>query len=100
MPSSTEPTACTFFCPPPQPFLRPSLTFENTPPYSMLSGETAKGDYPIEAVKMMAETCFLAESSICYAPLFADLRNITPRPTETAETLAVSLLPLACVVRR
>ena len=61
----------------------------------MLSGETAKGDYPMEAVRMMAETCYLAESSICYAPLFADLRNITPRPTETAETLAIAAVAAA-----
>ncbi|KAK8850612.1 pyruvate kinase [Kwoniella newhampshirensis] len=56
----------------------------------MLSGETAKGKYPIEAVKMMAETAYLAESSICYPPLFDQLRQLTPRPTETAETLALS----------
>ncbi|KAK4689268.1 pyruvate kinase, partial [Tremellales sp. Uapishka_1] len=56
----------------------------------MLSGETAKGDYPIEAVKMMAETAYLAESAICYPPLFDQLRQLTPRPTETAETLALS----------
>ncbi|CDZ98564.1 pyruvate kinase [Phaffia rhodozyma] len=61
----------------------------------MLSGETAKGSYPIEAVKMMAETCFLAESSICYPPLFNDLRNLTPRPTETAETLAIAAVAAA-----
>ncbi len=36
----------------------------------MLSGETAKGIYPVAAVEMMAETCVLAESSVCYPPLF------------------------------
>lgn len=39
---------------------------------------------------MMAETAFLAESAICYPPLFEQLRELTPRPTETAETLALS----------
>ncbi|CAD6565311.1 MAG: Pyruvate kinase [Tremellales sp. Tagirdzhanova-0007] len=56
----------------------------------MLSGETAKGKYPIEAVKMMAETAFLAESAICYPPLFEQIRQLTPRPTDTPETLAMS----------
>ncbi|ORX40929.1 pyruvate kinase [Kockovaella imperatae] len=56
----------------------------------MLSGETAKGKYPIEAVTMMAETAYLAESAICYPPLFDQLRDLAPRPTETAETLAMS----------
>jgi hypothetical protein len=56
----------------------------------MLSGETAKGNYPIEAVTMMAETAFLAESAICYPPLFDSLRNMTARPTETGETIALA----------
>lgn len=61
----------------------------------MLSGETAKGKYPLEAVKMMAETAFLAESAIAYQPLFDQLRALTPRPTETAETLAFSAVAAA-----
>jgi len=56
----------------------------------MLSGETAKGSYPLEAVRMMAETAFLAESAICYPPLFDQMRQLTPRPTDTAETLALA----------
>lgn len=38
----------------------------------------------------MAETALLAESAICYPPLFDQLRQLTPRPTETVETLALS----------
>lgn len=56
----------------------------------MLSGETAKGDYPTLAVEMMAETCLLAESTISYAPLFNELRILQPRPTETTETIAMA----------
>jgi len=56
----------------------------------MLSGETAKGTYPVQSVLMMAETCLLAEAAICYPPLFDDIRAIQPRPTETAETVAIA----------
>ncbi|KAK9900024.1 pyruvate kinase [Cystobasidium minutum MCA 4210] len=56
----------------------------------MLSGETAKGAYPIKAVEMMAETCYLAESTICYPPLYNELRMLTPRPTYTTETVAMA----------
>lgn len=38
----------------------------------------------------MAETAYIAESAISYGPLFDQLRGLTPRPTETAETLALS----------
>ncbi|RSH81112.1 Pyruvate kinase [Apiotrichum porosum] len=61
----------------------------------MLSGETAKGNYPIEAVKMMAETAYLAESALSNSALFDQLRQLTPRPTETAETLALSAVAAA-----
>jgi pyruvate kinase len=61
----------------------------------MLSGETAKGNYPIQSVLMMAETCLLAESAICYPPLYDDLRTIQPRPTETVETVAIAAVAAA-----
>lgn len=41
-------------------------------------------------VQMMAETCFLAESAICYPPLYDELRIATSRPTETVETVAIA----------
>lgn len=56
----------------------------------MLSGETAKGDYPIESVTMMHETCLIAETAISYAPLFNELRSLSARPTETSETCAIA----------
>ncbi|KAK4700662.1 pyruvate kinase, partial [Phenoliferia sp. Uapishka_3] len=61
----------------------------------MLSGETAKGVYPIAAVEMMAETCFLAESALCYPPLFNELRALVQRPTSTSETVAISAVAAA-----
>ncbi|KAH9817847.1 pyruvate kinase [Melampsora americana] len=56
----------------------------------MLSGETAKGTYPELAVAMMAETCYLAESTISYSPLFNNLRSLQPKPTGTTETVAMA----------
>ncbi|KAJ6256834.1 Pyruvate kinase [Drechslerella dactyloides] len=56
----------------------------------MLSGETAKGNYPEGAVTMMHETCLLAETAINYVSLFNELRSLTVRPTETNETCAIA----------
>lgn len=56
----------------------------------MLSGETAKGNYPKEAVTMMHETCLLAEVAIPYANVFDELRSTCPRPISTVESIAIS----------
>ncbi|OGE58400.1 hypothetical protein PENARI_c001G09846 [Penicillium arizonense] len=56
----------------------------------MLSGETAKGNYPCEAVKMMSETCLLAEVAIPHFNVFDELRNLAPRPTDTSESIAMA----------
>ncbi|KAF2148748.1 pyruvate kinase [Myriangium duriaei CBS 260.36] len=56
----------------------------------MLSGETAKGNYPKEAVTMMHETCLLAEVAIPYINAFDELRSLAPRPVPTTETCAMA----------
>jgi pyruvate kinase len=63
----------------------------------MLSGETAKGNYPIEAVNMMHETCLLAEVAIPYVSHYDELRRLGPAPgmmtlntTESCAMAAVS----------
>ena len=56
----------------------------------MLSGETAKGNYPKEAVTMMHETCLLAEVAIPYVNAFDELRTLAPRPVPTPETCAMA----------
>ena len=56
----------------------------------MLSGETAKGDYPVNAVKIMAATALIAESTIAHLALYDDLRDATPKPTSTTETVAAA----------
>lgn len=38
----------------------------------------------------MAETCLLAEATICYPALFNEIRSLTARPTPTTETVAIA----------
>jgi pyruvate kinase len=56
----------------------------------MLSGETAKGAYPVETVEMMHSLCRESENIIFNPPLFDELRAITPKPTLTTEAIASS----------
>ena len=56
----------------------------------MLSGETAKGSYPKEAVTMMKETCELAEVAIPYVSLFNQMRDATSKPVSMLESVAMS----------
>lgn len=44
---------------------------------------------------MMAETCLLAEAAIAYPVVFDELRAITPRPTDTVETVAMAAVAAA-----
>ncbi|KAI9856082.1 MAG: Pyruvate kinase [Vezdaea acicularis] len=56
----------------------------------MLSGETAKGNYPKEAVTMMHETCLLAEVAIPYVSQFDEMRSLAARPVGTTESCAMA----------
>ena len=54
----------------------------------MLSGETAKGDYPREAVSVMHEVCKEAEAALFYKALAADIDASVPRPLDVNESVA------------
>lgn len=59
----------------------------------MLSAETARGAYPIEAVEIMNKLCQEAESTIAYLPLFEEIRSHcrnTGIVTETVSSSAVN----------
>ena len=56
----------------------------------MLSGETANGEYPINAVSMMAKVSSEAEKMINYRHLFDEIKTNTPKPLITAESVAAS----------
>jgi pyruvate kinase len=53
------------------------------------------GELNEPAVLMMAETCLLAEAATCYPPLYDELRNLTPLPTDTVETVAIAAVAAA-----
>ena len=44
---------------------------------------------------MMAETAMLAEASICYPPLFDELRDATETPCDTAESISLAAVAAA-----
>ncbi|XP_049821037.1 pyruvate kinase-like isoform X2 [Aethina tumida] len=56
----------------------------------MLSGETAKGDYPLECVGTMASICREAEAAIWQRQLFSDLSLQTPIPADAQQSIAIA----------
>lgn len=56
----------------------------------MLSGESANGSYPREAVRIMSKCSAEAERCIDYKRTFNDIKLFTPSPVSTAEALAAS----------
>lgn len=56
----------------------------------MLSGESANGDYPINAVTIMAKCCIEAEQTINYMRLYKDIKHLSPKNLSTAEAVAAA----------
>jgi len=56
----------------------------------MLSGETAKGAYPLESVSVMSKLCREAENIFFHSAHFNEIRSLTQHPTASPETAASS----------
>jgi len=68
----------------------------------MLSGETANGDYPVDAVTIMSKTCCEAESVLNYDGLYQAVRNSTLSKygrLSTSESIASSSVKTAIDVK-
>ncbi|CAM9988658.1 unnamed protein product [Ectocarpus sp. 12 AP-2014] len=69
----------------------------------MLSGETANGDYPVDAVTMMSRTCCEAECALNYDNLYQAMRNTVMKEPdyvmEPAESVASSAVKTAIDLR-
>ncbi|XP_018006716.2 pyruvate kinase isoform X1 [Hyalella azteca] len=56
----------------------------------MLSGETAKGDYPMVCVRTMANITREAEAAIWHKQLFTELTQLVTLPTDSTHTTAIA----------
>lgn len=56
----------------------------------MLSGETAKGNYPSESVREMSESCLKAENTIAYVSHFEEMCTLVKRPVSIVESCAMA----------
>merc|ERR1711988_1000429 len=54
----------------------------------MLSGETAKGDYPLQCIQTMANIAKEAEAALWHKQLFADLAGQVVVPADSTHTVA------------
>lgn len=61
----------------------------------MLSGETAKGEYPIETVQVMARICLEAEGAVFYRQFREELRLLTPLPMSPPEACCVAAVEIS-----
>eukprot|EP00308_Calcidiscus_leptoporus_P021322 CAMPEP_0119350984 /NCGR_PEP_ID=MMETSP1334-20130426/239_1 /TAXON_ID=127549 /ORGANISM="Calcidiscus leptoporus, Strain RCC1130" /LENGTH=663 /DNA_ID=CAMNT_0007363681 /DNA_START=74 /DNA_END=2062 /DNA_ORIENTATION=+ len=61
----------------------------------MLSGETAKGSYPREAVTMMAQVCREAESAAYIKAVASDMTLSLPHPLSINDSVAKSVVDAA-----
>nr|XP_032513019.1 pyruvate kinase-like [Danaus plexippus plexippus] len=61
----------------------------------MLSGETAKGDYPLECVLTMANICKEAEAAIWHKQLFNDLVQQVKTQGDPAHSVAIAAVEAA-----
>jgi len=61
----------------------------------MLSGETAAGSFPVEAVRVMTRICREAEASLDYYAMFKNILKQAPHPMSPLESLASSAVRTA-----
>ncbi|GCB64223.1 hypothetical protein scyTo_0014740 [Scyliorhinus torazame] len=55
----------------------------------MLSGETAKGDYPLEAVKMQHLIAREAEAAMYHRQMYSEIAHLAPPTVDPTETAAI-----------